>query len=141
MLISISVARLSCHNQSKSNILDWKHRVDRVPGFLSSLSNWLPPPPPASECCPPPFGSKGGDTLAYGRGGQGGPVQTKGQTLWYFWYTTSIIPLRLEGSSLRIVYTASPVPRGYIARTRISKEDLTLLLLELQLHSHFSASR
>jgi hypothetical protein len=43
-----------------------------VPGFLSSLPNWiLPPPHPPVSVAPPPFGSKGGDTLAYW-GGVGG---------------------------------------------------------------------
>jgi hypothetical protein len=39
----------------------------RVPEFLSSRPNWLPPPlhPPRVL---PPLGSKGGDTLAGGRG-------------------------------------------------------------------------
>jgi hypothetical protein len=44
------------------------HRVDRVPGFLSSRPNWLPPPPLRKLVLHPP-GSKGaggggvGDTL------------------------------------------------------------------------------
>jgi hypothetical protein len=41
----------------------------------------------------PPVGSNGGgDTLACGRGGGGEPIPTKGQTLFYLWY--SIIPVR-----------------------------------------------
>ncbi len=66
------------------------HRVDRVPGFLSSRSNWLPPPPypqakvalqrtgmfpPPPHPPLPPFGylvpGGGGDTFTCGRGGGG----------------------------------------------------------------------
>jgi hypothetical protein len=37
------------------------HRVDRVPGVLSSRPNWLPPRPllHRSECCPSPLGPRG----------------------------------------------------------------------------------
>jgi hypothetical protein len=34
----------------------------------------------------PQFGSKGGDTLAWGGRGWGNPIPTKGQTLWYSMY-------------------------------------------------------
>jgi hypothetical protein len=70
----------------------------------------LPPPAPSpsSECCPPPFGSKGGDPLPKasvsaggahsleGEGGRGGPIRTKGQTLWYSRYSITIIPLLIR---------------------------------------------
>jgi hypothetical protein len=53
-----------------------------------------PPPRPQGSIASPLFCSKGGDTLACGEGGGGGPNQFrgKGQTLWYSRYT--VIPLR-----------------------------------------------
>ncbi len=52
----------------------YRHRVNRVQGFLSRRPNWLPPPPhPLANVArglpspPPPFCSKGGNTLACGR--------------------------------------------------------------------------
>jgi hypothetical protein len=49
------------------------HRVYRVQGFFSSRPNWdFPTPSHAGECVPSSFDS-GGDTLMYGRGGEGGP--------------------------------------------------------------------
>ncbi len=61
---------------------------------LSVQSSESGPPTPltASECCPPPLWVQGGDTIACG-GGDGDPIPTKGQTLWYSMYT--IITLRL----------------------------------------------
>jgi hypothetical protein len=48
------------------------HRVDIVPGFLSSRPNWLPPPlHPQASVAPPPLVPRGWDTLAGGRGGRG----------------------------------------------------------------------
>ncbi len=49
-----------------------KHRVHRVPGFLSSRPNCPPPPTPspAWECCSP-IGPKREDTLAFEGGGGG----------------------------------------------------------------------
>jgi hypothetical protein len=36
------------------------HKLDRLPGFLSSRPNWLPPPPlPLASVTPPPPCSKG----------------------------------------------------------------------------------
>ncbi len=64
------------------------HRVDRVLGFLSSTPNWLPPPPPSVP--PPHLRFQGGE---HSLAGGGGPIRTKGQTLWYS--RNSIIPLRV----------------------------------------------
>jgi hypothetical protein len=51
----------------KIALCGYKHRVNRVPGFLSRHPNWVP----QSLTRNPPFGSKGGDTLACGGGGGG----------------------------------------------------------------------
>ncbi len=59
-------------------VLGNNHRVERVPGFLSSRPKWLrPSPSPIDECCPPP-------PLWF----RGGGVQTRWreQTLWYSRY-------------------------------------------------------
>jgi hypothetical protein len=69
-----------------------KHRVKRVPGFLSS-PNWVPqvPHPQASVAPRPPLGSRG-ETHLLTKEGMGDPIPTKEQTLWYSMYT--IIPPR-----------------------------------------------
>jgi hypothetical protein len=60
-----------------------KHRVDKVPGFLSSRPNWVHPPPhPQSSVAPPPPPWLGGGGTKFGRWGQ---------ALWYSRY--NIIPL------------------------------------------------
>jgi hypothetical protein len=56
----------------KRNILQ-VYRVNRVLGFLSSRPNWDPPPPLKPQVSVSPFGTRGGDTLAYRRGGGWGP--------------------------------------------------------------------
>ncbi len=66
----------------------WRHRVDRVPGFLSSRQNCMAPPAHshASESCPrPPFGSKGGDTLAWGKEVVGGANSDEGTDTLVLW--------------------------------------------------------
>ncbi len=61
------------------------HRVDRVPGFLSSRPNWLPRPLTRKRVLPfSPIWFQGGGThslLGEGGGGRGEPIWTKGQTL------------------------------------------------------------
>jgi hypothetical protein len=52
------------------------HRVDRVPGFPSSRSNW--PPSPASECCPPLWLKGGGGHTRWGDVGAGGADSDEG---------------------------------------------------------------
>jgi hypothetical protein len=47
------------------------HRLYRVPGLPSSRPNWIPPLPHRNRVLLSPFGSKGGDTLAYGGVGVG----------------------------------------------------------------------
>jgi hypothetical protein len=48
------------------------HRVDRVPGFVSSRSNW--DPSLAGDCAPPLFvPGGGGNTVACAREEGGGP--------------------------------------------------------------------
>ncbi len=42
---------------------------------------------------PPPFGSKGGDTISCGGGGD--PIPTMGQTLWYSRYTIILLRVML----------------------------------------------
>jgi hypothetical protein len=63
------------------------HRVDRVPGFLSSRPN-RPPTSPARECCSSPLWVQGGRHIRLRELGWGNPIPTKGQTLWYSMYTT-----------------------------------------------------
>ncbi len=57
------------------------HRVDRVPGFLSSRPNWLPPPPQpqASVASRPLVPGRGGHTRLREKGVEE-PVQTKGHS-------------------------------------------------------------
>jgi hypothetical protein len=56
----------------KVRMVRTNHRLDRVPGFLSSHPNRLPlPPHPLASVAPPPLGSKGRVTLARERGGGG----------------------------------------------------------------------
>jgi hypothetical protein len=52
------------HSVGIRKIEDAGHRIDRVPGFLSSRLNWYPPPPHplASVPVPPPFFARGGHT-------------------------------------------------------------------------------
>jgi hypothetical protein len=50
---------------------EWAHRVDRVPGFLSSRPNWLPLPPHPQGNVAPHFGSKGGTHLLAREGAVG----------------------------------------------------------------------
>jgi hypothetical protein len=44
------------------------HRIDRVPGFLSSRPNRLPHPLTRKRVLPPPFGSGGGTHSLAGEG-------------------------------------------------------------------------
>ncbi len=54
-----------------------------VPEFLAGRLSWLPPPPPTQTRVAPPRNQVGRHTIAWGKG-MGEPMQTKGQTLWYF---------------------------------------------------------
>ncbi len=71
------------------------HWVDRVPGTISSRPNWLTPAPlpQSSDVFPLEPKGGGGNTRLWERG-RGEPILTKGQTLWYSWYT-STIPLQV----------------------------------------------
>jgi hypothetical protein len=77
------------------------HRVYRVPGFLSSLQNWLPPPPhPPASVAPPPLVPGGTHSLA--GEGVGEPIRTKGRTIWYSSYSiTSGFWPRVRAHALR----------------------------------------
>jgi hypothetical protein len=52
------------------------HSVHRVPGFLSSRTNWLPQPPLPQASVAPPWFQGGGGTLLRERG-RGEPIRTK----------------------------------------------------------------
>ncbi len=63
------------------SLYDWIHRADRVLGFFSSRANWPPPPPnPITRrlVYPLPLWYRGGNTLAYRRGGAGGSNSDEG---------------------------------------------------------------
>jgi hypothetical protein len=69
-----------------------RHSVDRVPGFLSSRSNWIRPTPlrQASVVSPPWFRGWGGHTRLRERRWED-PIWTRGQTLWYSIYKVYIV--------------------------------------------------
>jgi hypothetical protein len=57
-------------------MLGVRHRVYRVPYFLSNRPIWVSPTPaPESECCPPPFGSNGETHSLVAGEGMGGGMQ------------------------------------------------------------------
>ncbi len=85
LTLLLMTGKNKCYNQREGK--RGHMREDRVPGFLSSLPNWLPPPPHP----PTPLWFKGG-THSLAGGGRGKPIRTKGKTLWYSRYR--IIPLR-----------------------------------------------
>ncbi len=77
------------------NVVGVGHRVDRVLGFFSSRPNWDPPPPHQQVSVSPPPLIPGGDTLACGKAGGGGPIRTIGQPLWYI--TVQCVHCRVGG--------------------------------------------
>jgi hypothetical protein len=58
------------------------HRVERVPGFLTSHSNWVHLPPHRQASVAPLFGSGRGHTRLRERG-WADSIRTRGQTPWY----------------------------------------------------------
>ena len=102
------------------------HRVDRVPGFLSSRPNWVCPPRHPQASVAPPTHLVPEHTLACGKGGGRGPrtlsdpVRTKGQTLWYSRYC--IIPPRYNCTVYR-----HPSPPTQYPRQLTQAEWLTFL--------------
>ncbi len=87
------------------------HRVDRVPGFLSSRPNWVrTPPSPAGECLlpsPPLF--PGGHTRLQERG-WADPIRTRGQTLWYGTLGIILYVTLRSGSLKSKTYRLIPLP-------------------------------
>ncbi len=71
-----------------------EHRVDRVLSFFFSRPNWDSPTPSSAgeRASPLWFGRGGRYTLVCGRGGEGVPIPTRGQTLWYSRYICTLWP-------------------------------------------------
>ncbi len=89
------ISRPTCHRTKCFRKIHTRpHRVNRVPGFLSSRPNWVPPNPHSLASVAPPS-LQGGETHSHtGEGFGGDPIPTKGQTLWNSHYVYFIIPLR-----------------------------------------------
>ncbi len=68
-----------------------RHSVYGVPGFLSSRPSWVPHPLTSKRMLPPPIWVQVGGHTRLREMGQGEPIRTKRQTLWYSRYR--IIPL------------------------------------------------
>jgi hypothetical protein len=78
--------------------LDAQNRREyRVPGILSSRPNWVPPPPhQQGSVDPSPLDPRKETHSFAGEGVRGGPIPTKGLSLWYSMYTIS--PLYAQNS-------------------------------------------
>ncbi len=101
------------------------HRVDRVLSFFSSRRNWdSPAPSPALEV-PPLWFRGGGATLACGRGG-GGPIPTRGPTLFYQCILCgSVSRMQCSGS---VSFGASMIRiRNYLYRSEAFHQQATKL--------------
>jgi hypothetical protein len=66
------------------------HRVGRVLSFFSSRRNWDSPTPSAAGECAPPLWSGGRGTFAGEWGGGRVPILTRGHTLWYSIYISTL---------------------------------------------------
>ncbi len=81
------------------------HRVDKVLLFLQSSEFGTPPPPHTQasvDGTPPPLWFRGG-IPACGRGGGGGPIRTRGQTLWYSRYIGTVCTFWQEQTSIEFL--------------------------------------
>ncbi len=70
------------------------HRVDRVPGFLSSRPNWIPPPPHSQASVAPPLAWEG----------VGGPNSDEGMDtleLKVQYNPSTVVPLPKKGIKIR----------------------------------------
>ncbi len=75
--------------QCRLYVFKFTYRVGRVLSFFSNRQNRdSPNPSPASECAPPRLGGRG--TLAGERGGGRVPIPTRGHTLWYSIYISTL---------------------------------------------------
>jgi hypothetical protein len=79
--ISTTVLCFIGHSSKKINFQIGRHRVDRVPGFLSSRPNWVSPLPHLQASVATSLGSGGGGHTCL-RGRRGGAANSdEGQTL------------------------------------------------------------
>jgi hypothetical protein len=91
MVLKSKIEILSLYSDRKLRSSSRKnHRVDRVPGFLSSRPNWIRPPP-HPQAGVAPLWIRGGLTRLREKG-WADLIRMKGQTLWYSRYR--IIPRR-----------------------------------------------
>ncbi len=108
-----------------------RHREGRVLSFFSSRGNWdYPNPPPARECAPHPL-VQGEGTLACGRGVGGVPIPTRGHTLRYSVYRSTLcITDHLKTSSFfgREVQCMTKRRTKYMPTEDIIYLDLSTLL-------------